>query len=203
VVDREELDALVARAQKGDRPAFEALAAQFSPQVRRFARAFAGSDADADDLAQEALLRVYRNLRRFTYQSAFSTWLYAVVRNVFLDAARGRAGTARRTEEPLADDHADREGGARPDHELEREQERRRVWDALQRIPAEYRTALVLFDIEGCTYDEVAAVEGVPVGTIKSRLHRGRAHLRTLLEAPAEGPGTSGEVAPSVLKRRP
>jgi RNA polymerase sigma-70 factor (ECF subfamily) len=202
-MNREELDALVARAQEGDLRAFEALAVEFSPQVRRFARAFAGSDADADDLAQDALLRVYRNLRRFTYQSAFSTWLYAVVRNVFLDAARGRAGTARRTEEPLADGHADREGGARPDEDLEREQARRQVWNALQQVPAEYRTALVLFDIEGCTYDEVAAVEGVPVGTVKSRLHRGRAHLRTLLEAAGEPAGTSGEVAPSYMKRRP
>jgi RNA polymerase sigma-70 factor (ECF subfamily) len=81
---REELDALVARAQEGDVRAFEALVAAHLPQVRRFARAFASEGADADDLAQEALLRVYRNLRSFRYQAAFSSWLYALVRNTFL-----------------------------------------------------------------------------------------------------------------------
>lgn len=198
-MNREELDALVARAQQGELRAFEALAAEFTPQVRRFARAFAASEADADDLAQDALVRVYRNLRRFRYQSAFSTWLYAVVRNSFLDAARGRAGTARRLEEPLPEGDAGEPGGSRPDEALEREQQRARVWAALRRIPSEYRTALVLFDIEGCSYDEVAAVEGVPVGTVKSRLHRGRAALREELEA--EEPGTIPGDAPSHVKR--
>ncbi|WP_248359766.1 RNA polymerase sigma factor [Anaeromyxobacter oryzae] len=191
-MDREELDALIARAQDGDLRAFEALLAQHLPKVRRFARAFAASEPDADDLAQEALLRVYRNLRLYRYQSAFSTWLYALVRNVFLDSAKGRAGRMRRLEEPLRADDLDRDGGARPDEAVEGEQERRRLWAALRQVPAEFRTALVLFDIEGNTYDEVAVIEGVAVGTVKSRLHRGRTHLRRLLDAQEASTGAAG-----------
>lgn len=190
----DQLDALIARAQQGDVGAFEALLEGHLGQVRRFARAFAASEADADDLAQEALVKIFRSLRLFRYQSAFSTWLYAVVRNVFLDATKSRAGRERAREEALEAAHTkDLPGAAQPDALLEQEQERRRLWRALRQVPAEFRTALVLFDIEGATYDEVAAIEGVPVGTVKSRLSRGREHLRRLVGNSEEGSGASSE----------
>jgi RNA polymerase sigma-70 factor (ECF subfamily) len=99
------------------------------------------------------------------------------------------AETQRPADAPAADDS------------LHREQERARLWRALREVPPEFRTALVLFDIEGHSYDEVAAVEGVPVGTVKSRLSRGRAHLRRILGEPpapesATDAGTS-QPAPS------
>jgi RNA polymerase sigma-70 factor (ECF subfamily) len=142
-------------------------------------------------------------LRLFRYQSAFSTWLYAVVRSVFLDSVRSRRARERSLEEPLKAGRAGEvPGGDRPDEGLDREEERRRLWRLLREVPVEFRSALVLFEIEGCTYDEVAAIEGVPVGTVKSRLARGRARLRALLgeaaedEAESEADGTS-RAAPS------
>ena len=192
---RDEVDDCIARAQDGDVRAFETLVAGHLAQVRRFARAFARQDADADDLAQDALLRVYRNLRSFRYQSAFSTWLYSVVRSAFLDAAKVKGARSRTLEEPLRVHHGEVEGGVRPDEAAEGDDERRRLWACIRQVQAEFRTVLVLFDIEGCTYDEVAAIEGIAVGTVKSRLHRARAQLRTLLEA-AE-PGTNSGVASS------
>jgi RNA polymerase sigma-70 factor (ECF subfamily) len=182
-VRRDEVDQWIARAQDGDIRAFEALVSDQLPVVRRFARAFARSDSDADDLAQDALLRVYRNLKSFRYQSAFSTWLYSVVRSAFLDAAKASAARTRLLEEPLGRDHLEVTGGTRPDDAAEGEDERRRLWRAIREVPVEFRTALVLFDIEGCTYDEVAAIEGIAVGTVKSRLHRARGQLRVLLDA--------------------
>jgi RNA polymerase sigma-70 factor (ECF subfamily) len=203
------LDELVERAQGGEVRAFELLVEAELPRIRRFARAFAASAHDADDLAQEALVRVYRRLRSFRWQSAFSTWLFAVVRSAFLDAAKGRAGTRRALEEPLEDRHREREGGSRPDEALDAEEDRRRVWAALRQVPAEFRSAVVLFDIEGLTYDEVAAIESVSVGTVKSRLHRGRARLRELLgpapvpaTSPADAPGTNPPIASSHPGRR-
>src|SRR5438132_11907043 len=209
------LDAVRARAQDGDVRAFEELLAGQLPQVRRFARAFAVSEPDADDLAQEALIKAYKSLRLFRYQSVFSSWLYAIVRNTFLDAARSRAGRQRSLEDSLQPAHIeDLAGGPPPDEKLDREQEQRRLWRALRQVPLEFRAALVLFDIEGCTYDEVAAIEGVPVGTVKSRLSRGRTHLRRLLgereaadpaaapSPPVEEPGTSPIRTASNLPRR-
>jgi RNA polymerase sigma-70 factor (ECF subfamily) len=210
-VHADDLDALVTRAQAGDVRAFEALVASQLPKVRRFARAFAGSEPEADDLAQEALLRVYRSLGTFRWQSAFSTWLFAVVRSAFLDAGKGRAATRRALEVPLAPEHGELEGGERPDEALGAAQARAQVWAALRRVPEEFRAALVLFDIEGCSYDEVAAVEGVAVGTVKSRLHRGRAHLRRILEeagalerqrqAVGPLPGTAGAAVSSNVRK--
>ncbi len=205
---RTDLDQLVERAQAGEVRAFEALIEAELPRIRRYARAFAGADQDADDLAQEALVRVYKSLRSFRWQSAFSTWLFAVVRSAFLDALKGRAGTRRALEEPLDDDHRQLEGGDRPDERLAAEQDRQRVWAALRQVPVEFRGALVLFDIEGCSYDEVATIEAVAVGTVKSRLSRGRAHLRRLLEADGEGaptesrrPGTPGTALSSDVRK--
>jgi RNA polymerase sigma-70 factor, ECF subfamily len=177
-----ELDALIARAQAGEVRAFEELLAAHLPVVRRFALAFARDEQAADDLAQDALVRVFRGIRAFRYQSAFSTWLYAVVRSAYLDAAKSRAGRERALLEPLPADHAEH-GSEEPgaDERIAGEEERLRLWSAIRRVPLEYRAALVLFDIEGCSYDEVAAIEGVAIGTVKSRLFRARAHLRRLL----------------------
>ena len=180
----DDLDELIRRAQGGDVAAFEKLLQGQLPRVRRFARAFASSASEADDLAQEALIKVYKSIRHFQYQSAFSSWLYAVVRNVFLDALKSRHGRQKQREEPLEATHTQQlSGGDDPEGELHRAQEKDRLWRALRQVPVEFRTALVLFDIEGHSYDELAAIEGVPVGTVKSRLSRGRAALRKLLEA--------------------
>jgi RNA polymerase sigma-70 factor (ECF subfamily) len=191
-MDAQETEALIRRAQQGEVRAFELLVAAHLPLVRRFARAFARNDDEAGDLAQEALVKVYRSIRSYGFQSAFSTWLYAIVRNVFLDGARSRVGKERAAEQPLERRHmegrpttdGDVIGDAdamRADLRLEREQERKRVWDALVAVPPEFRTTLVLYDIEGLSYDEVAAIERVPLGTVKSRLSRGREHLRRAL----------------------
>jgi RNA polymerase sigma-70 factor, ECF subfamily len=215
-----DLDALIARAQEGDVRAFETLLEDHLAQVRRFARAFAGSPSDADDLAQEALIKVYKSLKLFRYQSAFTTWLYAIVRNSFLDATRSRGFRERSLQDTLEPGHAEHQengGAALPDEALHREQEKERLWRALRRLPAEFKSALVLFDLEGCSYDEVAAIEAVPVGTVKSRLNRARAQLRKLLgeaeetaasaaplqtAAPGQGPGTNAAGSPSDPPRR-
>jgi RNA polymerase sigma-70 factor (ECF subfamily) len=217
-MDAQQIEDLVRRAQQGEVRAFEALVGAHLPLVRRFARAFARNDDEAADLAQEALVKVYRSIRSYGFQSAFSTWLYAIVRNVFLDGARSRVGKERAAEQPLERRHIegrpllDGAGAGDPDamradHRLEREQERRRVWDALATVPHEFRSTLVLYDIEGLSYDEVAAIERVPLGTVKSRLSRGREHLRRALAAEkrptsAEAEAGNPSTAPLVTPKR-
>jgi len=202
--------ALISEAQDGNVRAFELLVASHLSRVRRFARAFALSDADGDDLAQEALVKAYKNLRSYRFQSSFETWLHAVVRNAFLDAVRSRAGRERAQEEPLTVDHGQvASEGVPADEGLSRAEERTHLWRAIQALPTEFRSAIVLFDVEGHPYEEVAAIEGVPVGTVKSRLSRGRALLRGILSggsgAPpssnAPGAGTSTRNVPSNVRR--
>lgn len=200
-----DLDALIARAQAGELPAFEALVAAHLGQVRRFARAFEPRPADADDLAQEALLKVHRCLRQFRYQSSFSTWLFAVVRTTFLDALKSRSRRDRGQERPIGPAEVELAGDGLPaDEGMAKDQEKERLWQALRQVSPEFRSAVVLYDLEGHAYDEVAAIEGVPVGTIRSRLSRGREQLRRALtqqEATAEAPGTSRGSGSSHLRR--
>jgi RNA polymerase sigma-70 factor (ECF subfamily) len=203
-MDSEELESLVRRSQQGDVAAFERLIAAHVALVRRFARAFAHTTELAADLAQDALVKVYRSIGGYRFQSSFSTWLYAIVRNVYLDDARSRAGKERAAERPLGPGGVDADPTADPDalradRRLEREETRRLVWAAIGEVPPEFRTTLVLFDIEGLSYEEIAVIEGAPLGTVKSRLSRGREHLRRVLSgedprarkgnAAAEDPG--------------
>jgi RNA polymerase sigma-70 factor, ECF subfamily len=182
----EDVEELARRAQQGDVAAFERLIGEHIPLVRRFARAFTHSHEAAADLAQDALLKVYRSIGGYRFQSSFSTWLYAIVRNVYLDDARSRAGRERAAERPLDASGVDGDpttdpDAPRADRRLEREELRRQVWDALGNIPSEFRSTLVLYDIEGLTYEEIAGIERAPLGTVKSRLSRGREHLRRAL----------------------
>ncbi|HVE86898.1 MAG TPA: sigma-70 family RNA polymerase sigma factor [Myxococcales bacterium] len=200
--DGGQLEALIGRAQQGDVRAFEQLISAQLPQIRRYALAFGRSEADAADLAQEALVKAYTSLRLFRFQSAFSSWLYAIVHNVFLDHVRSRRGREQQMEEPLDPTRHERTAeAATPDEQLAREEERRRLWVAIRQVPVDLRSALVLFDIEGHTYDEISAIEGVPVGTVKSRLFRGREALRKVLGQAGEVGGTSPASAPSQRER--
>jgi len=195
---------LLERAQRGDRAAFGQLVRPHLSTVRRFAEVFARRGLDADDLAQEALLKAYRSLGGFRGDAKLTTWLYAVTRSVGLDSLRSRPERERRLEAPLEPSLPAEED----DQEalLAGKDEAERLWAALRRLDPEFRVALVLSDVEGLTYEEIAEVEGIPVGTVRSRISRGRAHLLDLLNGkhrrPSNNPGTVVAVLPSKPERK-
>ena len=195
MLETQDSDDLIRRAQDGDVRAFETLVAAHIPRLRRFARAMARSEADADDLAQEALIKVYRSLRSYRFESSFSTWLYRVTRNCFMDslrmaATRERAVAAVATGVAAAPELAP--AATSPDEMLLAAETRARLWAAIGRVSAEFRVVLVLCDVEGLGVGEVAAIEKLPEGTVKSRLHRGRAQLARMLR---EGDSAGNQVA--------
>src|SRR5689334_12650863 len=115
--------ALLERAKQGDLPAFEQLLSEHVPRIRRFARAMCREAADADDLAQEALIKAYLGLHSYRFQSAFSTWLYRVVRNTFLDHARSRGARERAQSRALdSEDERTPDAAPGPEDALAREQ---------------------------------------------------------------------------------
>ncbi len=137
-----------------------------------------GNDADAQDLVQEVLLRVRRGLA--TYRpGSLEAWLSRITTNAFLDETRRRK---RRPSEPLPED-AERVlvGGDDAATALAAASISDDVQDALRALPDEYRAAVVLCDVVGLPYGEIADQLGIPVGTVRSRIHRGRAALRTAL----------------------
>jgi RNA polymerase sigma-70 factor (ECF subfamily) len=175
---------LITRARAGDESAFAELVTQHSARVFGALRRFGLDPQEADEVAQEVFLRAWRGLGRFGERSRFSTWLYRIA---FNEAQRrlARRPPATASSQPGDEDAIaalPAAGGAGPqaralDREFEQILER-----ALDELPVDQRSAVVLRDLEGLSTEEAAAVSGVRQAAFKSRLHRGRMQLRALLE---------------------
>ncbi len=171
---------------------YEALVAQYGRHVYAIAYRMTGNEADARDLAQEAFVRVWRALRRIDPGASLEGWLYRIVSNLFIDLVRRRPkARVQSLDEPIATD-AGEMARERPDPTTDVERTvlegtvDRRIQEALLALPADLRMVVVLADVEGYAYEEIASMLGVPLGTIKSRLHRARRALRDRL-APIRG----------------
>ncbi len=170
-------DDLVAAAQRGDRAALDQLLRRHYDRVHAVCRRIAGSTRDADDAAQEAMIRVVRNIDRFDGRSAFGTWVYRIATNTALDELRKRK---RRSQLHLVDD--DDESGREIVDDLAHRTvdsvaDRLAIDEALADLPDEFKTAVVMRDVGDLDYAEIAAALDVPVGTVKSRIARGRRML--------------------------
>jgi RNA polymerase sigma-70 factor (ECF subfamily) len=180
------LAALVAAAQGGSAPAFERIVAMYQSRIFSFARAYCSDRTEASDLMQEALIKVYRSIGGFRFQSSLLTWMFRIVKNVAIDHHKSRRQKERKLEQPLSLT-SEREIGVTadpgPETRLLRSEAQRELWSALERVPEAYRTVLVLADMQGQSYEEIAAIVETPVGTVKSRLFRGRDALREALIA--------------------
>ena len=159
-------------------PAWDEIARDHAAFMYSVAYRLTGNQADAGDVVQEALIRVKRGLERYSPGSLHG-WLARIVTNVFLDETRRRK---RRPQTRLPDD-PDRviEGGPAADEALAMVSLPDHIQDALAGLSEEFRQAVVLCDVAGLSYAEIAALVGVPVGTVRSRVHRGRMRLREVL----------------------
>jgi RNA polymerase sigma-70 factor (ECF subfamily) len=172
---------LAVAASKGDVEAFAKLVRDHSSLVYRVALRILGVD-DAQDASQEVWIRVWRNIRNFRGESAFSTWLYRITVNTCLSI---RQKESRRDERELGEDLpylSESSGGdADPEAAALNAERREEIQDALQHVRAEHRAALVLRHMEGLSYAEIAEVLGVPDGTAKGWVSRGRAAMLVAL----------------------
>ena len=168
-------------------PSWEEVVTQHSARVYRLAYRLTGNPHDAEDLTQEVFVRVFRSLSTYT-PGTFEGWLHRITTNLFLDGARRKAKIRF---DALGDDAETRlpSKTASPDTQLLDTLFDDDVEAALTDLPPDFRAAVVLCDIEGLTYEEIADVLGLKLGTVRSRIHRGRSMLRKALahRAPAKG----------------
>jgi RNA polymerase sigma-70 factor (ECF subfamily) len=193
-VESYRLDDLVARARAGDSRAFEDVARREERALFRHALRIVGTSADAEDVVQDALLSAWRSIRSFEGTS-FRAWLFRIATNRALDVLRARK---RRPELPLdpPTDEGDDVSWAEPVApgpdlvQIASDRETLALVEtALGSVPAEQRTALLLRDVEGFAYEEIAVITSVEIGTVKSRIHRGRLAVRnTLISRGWRGP---------------
>jgi RNA polymerase sigma-70 factor (ECF subfamily) len=181
-------DELVRSFLDGDREAFGSLVERHERRVYNLAFRMLGSSEDARDISQDVFLTCLRKLSGFRGVSSFTTWLHRITVNACYDALRKRG-----REELVGDD----EGGfpeppSSPADLAEQAALSVDIQRALLRVPDEFRVVLVMHDVQGVPYEEIAQALGAPLGTVKSRLHRGRVALARALGGPAgEHPGGS------------
>ncbi len=175
---------LVIACQKGHWEAFESLVARYERKIYSLAFRLSGNAEDANDLAQETFVRLYRSLHTFRGQSAFSTWLYRIATNVCLDELRRRQRHPTISlDTPMETDEGQMDRDVVDLTELpETVYENKELQEVVQRLIAElsedHRTVLLLRDFESLSYEEIAEILGCQLGTVKSRLNRARAALK-------------------------
>lgn len=159
-------------------PSWEEVAREHGRTIYNFAYRLTGDSNDAHDLVQEVLLRVRKGLARYR-PGSFEGWLWRITRNAFLDEVRRRK---RRPTVPLPEhEPGGLDPAPAPDEELARVRLGRDIQAALLQLPYDFREAVVLCDVVGLTYEEIAEAVAIPVGTVRSRIHRGRKMLKELL----------------------
>ena len=191
--DSDKLDALCQKAQGGDKRAFDALVLQSYDRAYTIARNMLRSEADARDVVQDAFVRVQRGLGDFQGASRFTTWLYRVVVNLCLDQLRHKKRWGDKHPDALDNLHS---VARSPEQESSDTELARALELGLGQLPDIHRATFLLFEAEGLSYEEIAKVTGVRVGTVMSRLFYARKKLQGFLapmlgmEAPEEAAAT-------------
>jgi RNA polymerase sigma-70 factor (ECF subfamily) len=175
---------LIAACLDGDTAAFGELVRRYQDRLFNTVYRLVDQTEDAQDVVQEAFINAYQSLGSFHGESAFFTWLYRIAVNAAISLKRKKRVMVR-IDGPDGEsviDPLDPSDLARPGHALEQAEQDRRVQRALSRLSPEHRAVLVMKEMEGQKYENIAEVLGVPIGTVRSRLHRARLELRELLE---------------------
>jgi RNA polymerase sigma-70 factor (ECF subfamily) len=175
---------LIAQTLEGDRAAFGELVRRYQDRLYSTVYRLLGNAEDAQDVVQDAFLNAFQSLHQFKGDARFFTWLYRIAVNSAISLKRklrvvsesDMRGSGQNPAEPLDDSEASQPGLA-----LERAEEERRLQAALNRLSPDHRMVLVLKEIEGQKYEMIAEILQVPIGTIRSRLHRARLELRDRL----------------------
>jgi RNA polymerase sigma-70 factor (ECF subfamily) len=184
-----EIEMLVERARQGDRAAFGQLVDEYKDKIYNYVARMLNDPYEAEDVTQEAFLRAYKSLPRFRGASSFHTWLYRIASNLAIDVVRKRKrqDPTFSLDEPLESDDGEYErelpdetGG--PEDRTSTRETRVAVRRAIMDLPEKLRDVMILYELQGETYEDIAGILDVPLGTVKSRLFNARNRLKESLE---------------------
>ncbi len=179
---------LIKKIKSGDMEAFSQLVSAYEKKAVAFARRMLGTQEEAEDATQEAFLKVFDKIHTFRQDSSFSTWFYTVLNNICLDALRKRSRRAstisiNQTDETGEEYELDIKDTSDGPYEAMKKNEAKRLLEiALTQLSDEHRTVIILRDINGFEYEEIAQILKISTGTVKSRISRARLALRKILE---------------------
>jgi len=178
---------LLERSKAGDIAAFEMLIEAYQKKIFNLAFRMIGNYDDAGDLAQEALIRIFKSISNFKEQSSLSTWIYRITTNVCLDEIRKKKNRkVLSLDEEIHAEDGDMQrqimsDDPLPDELMEKEEFRQIISSAIESLPEDQKLVITLRDIQGLSYDEIARVLDCPAGTVKSRINRARFALKNVL----------------------
>lgn len=184
---------LIERSRNGDVAAFDRLVRRYERNVYNTAYRLSGSYDDASDIAQEAFVRAWNNLKNFRGDSAFSTWIYRIVTNTFLDDRKRKKARPHRSLEEIVSPNGEgpmelqiEDPAPLPQMQLENDEQREILQRAILTLPEAQRIMITLYHNDNKSYEEIAEIMELPMGTVKSRLNRARLALREKLTPFAE-----------------
>lgn len=173
---------LIEQAGAGSLMAFEELISSYEKKIYNYCLRMTNNREDAEDLTQEVFVRVYKNLKKFKGNSQLSTWIYRIAHNICIDRYRkAKVVTISLSQPKGPEDEREMDLPAddpSPEQEALRREQQKYLLEAISRLKPKYRTAIVLRDIQQHSYEEIAEILNLPLGTVKSHINRGRAALR-------------------------
>ena len=173
---------LLEQAKAGNLRAFEELVSSYEKKIYNYCLRMTNSREDAEDLTQEVFVRVYKNIKSFKGGSQLSTWIYRIAHNICIDRYRKSKASVVSLNQPKGEDD-EREidlpsGSPSPEEHVIRSEQQKLLLNCISRLKPEYQTVIILRDIQHFSYEEIAGILNLPLGTVKSHINRARAALR-------------------------
>ncbi|RMF57244.1 MAG: sigma-70 family RNA polymerase sigma factor [Calditrichaeota bacterium] len=193
--DRVTDEVLIARFQQGDVQAFEELVRRYKDQLLNFVFRFVGNRVDAEDIVQETFFRVFKNKHYYKEIAKFSTWVYTIAGNLAKTELRRRKRRKFFSVSNSINDEKDFDlpsGDLSPDQQVDGNIKEKIIQEAIDRLPTKFREVILLRDQQGFSYEEISQILRIPLGTVKSRVNRGRLKLQEELKYLFESETSNG-----------
>ncbi len=157
----------------------------YSRKIFNMAFQFSGSYEEAEDMTQDIFFKLYNSLKKFDFKRNFTAWLLTISKNYLIDEYR-RTKWEKKSRDNFDEHYLAAEAQASPEEDVMKKESRRTIWEGLNSLPSEIRMTIILRDIQGKSYKEVAEIMSLPTGTVKSRINRGRLQLARFLKEKKE-----------------
>jgi RNA polymerase sigma-70 factor (ECF subfamily) len=172
---------MIQECLNGDQGAWRMLIDTYSKKIFNLAYQFAGSYEEAEDLTQEIFVKLHHSLSKFDFEKNFTAWLLTLSRNHLIDRYR-KTKWEKKSRDPFDEHYLSADKRFNPEEGILLQETKRMVWDGLKQLSSDTRMVIILRDIQGKSYDEIAEVMDLPLGTVKSRVNRGRLQLAKTLK---------------------